>query len=131
MSLRLILVRLIPSVILAQTLLFKFSGAPESIYIFNTLGVGTPGRIGSGVIELLAVILLMIPKTTYLGSLLTIATMSGAVMSHLFILGIEIQEDGGLLFSLAIVTLVFAVINLYISQFKIVKNLRGLINTGK
>ncbi len=83
-------IKLTAVVILLQTLYFKFSGAEESIYIFTSLGLEPYGRIGSGVIELIASILILIPKTTLIGALLALGTMIGAMMSHLLILGIEV-----------------------------------------
>lgn len=92
--------------ILLQTLYFKFTGAEESIYIFSTLGVEPYGRIGSGVIELIASILILMPRTTLLGALMALGTMAGAIFSHLFFLGIEVKNDGGTLFILAIITFI-------------------------
>ena len=89
--------------ILLQTLFFKFTGAAESVYIFSTLGAEPWGRIGSGVAELIASALLLTPATTTLGAALALALMVGAIGSHLTVLGIEIQGDGGLLFALAII----------------------------
>jgi uncharacterized membrane protein YphA (DoxX/SURF4 family) len=97
------ILRLTASAILLQTLFFKFSGAEESIYIFSTLGLEPYGRIGSGIVELIAALLIMIPRTTLLGALLGIGVMIGAILSHLLVLGIEIKNDGGLLFTLAII----------------------------
>ena len=91
------------AVILLQTLFFKFTGAPESKYIFETLGAEPWGRLGSGVAELLASVLLLTPATVVLGALLSLGVISGAIVSHLTILGIEVQGDGGLLFALACV----------------------------
>jgi hypothetical protein len=88
--------------ILLQTLFFKFTGATESVYIFSTLGVEPWGRIGSGVVELIASILLLVPATSTLGAGLALAVMAGAIGSHLTVLGIEVQGDGGLLFGLAV-----------------------------
>lgn len=99
-----IIIKLIAAAILLQTLYFKFSGAEESVYIFSTLGVEPYGRIGSGIIELIASILILIPRTTLLGALLGLGTMTGAIVSHLFILGIEVKNDGGELFALALIT---------------------------
>lgn len=99
------IIKLTAAVILLQTLFFKFSGANESIYIFQTLGIEPYGRIGSGVVELIASILILIPRTTLLGALLGMGTMLGAIFSHLFVLGIEVQNDGGTLFTLAVITL--------------------------
>lgn len=104
------ILRLVPAIILLQTLFFKFTGAEESIYIFEMLGAEPYGRIGSGVIELIAAILLLIPSKSYWGAFLGAGTMAGAIASHLFVLGIEVKNDGGTLFALAIITLVFCII---------------------
>lgn len=98
------ILRLTAAVILLQTLYFKFTGAEESVYIFSTLGAEPYGRIGSGVIELVASVLILIPRITWMGALLGLGTMTGAIFSHLFILGIEVQNDGGTLFILAVIT---------------------------
>ncbi len=98
----LLLPNLIAAIILLQTLFFKFSGAPESVYIFSTLGMEPVGRIGSGVAELVAVILLLWPGRSWLGALLALGVMAGAIVSHLTILGVDVQGDGGLLFGLAL-----------------------------
>ena len=88
--------------ILLQTLYFKFTAAPESVYIFSTLGMEPWGRIGSGVAELLAAILLLLPSTAALGALVAVGVISGAIFFHLTKLGIAVQGDGGLLFGLAL-----------------------------
>jgi uncharacterized membrane protein YphA (DoxX/SURF4 family) len=98
------IIKLTAVVILLQTLFFKFTGAEESVYIFQTLGIEPFGRIGSGIVELIASVLILIPRTTLLGALLALGTMVGAIVSHLFVLGIEVKNDGGLLFILASVT---------------------------
>ena len=94
--------RIIAAIILGQTLFFKFSGAAESRYIFSTLGIEPWGRYASGVAELVAVVLLLIPRTAGLGGLIGLGVISGALVSHLTLLGIEVQGDGGLLFYLAL-----------------------------
>lgn len=96
--------QILAAVILGQTLLFKFSGAPESVELFTTLGVEPFGRIGLGLVELVAVVLLLLPRTAALGGLLTLGLMLGAVGSHLTVLGIEVAGDGGALFGMAVVT---------------------------
>jgi hypothetical protein len=98
------IIKLIAVVILLQTLFFKFSAADESIFIFSTLGIEPYGRIGSGIVELIASVLILIPRTTLIGSLIGLGTMAGAIISHLFVLGIEVQNDGGTLFILAVIT---------------------------
>lgn len=96
------LLRITAAVILLQTLWFKFSAAPESVYIFDKVGLGAPGRIGSGIAELIAGILLLIPGTAWLGAVLALGVMSGAIMSHLTVLGIVVMNDHGELFALAV-----------------------------
>jgi len=96
------ILRIVPAAILLQTLFFKFTAAPESVYIFETLGMEPWGRIGSGVVELIAAILLLLPAPPIYGALLALAIMVGAIGSHLTRLGIEVQDDGGLLFGLAL-----------------------------
>jgi uncharacterized membrane protein YphA (DoxX/SURF4 family) len=95
--------QLVVAAILAQTLFFKFTAAPESVYIFTTLGLEPWGRIGSGIAELVAVVLLLVPATAALGALVALGVIVGAIASHLGPLGIEVQGDGGLLFALACV----------------------------
>lgn len=90
------------AVILLQTLFFKFTAAPESVYIFTKVGLEPWGRIGSGVAELIAAILILIPSTTWLGAGLALVVMLGAIFSHLTVLGIAVMGDGGLLFGLAL-----------------------------
>lgn len=96
------ILRIVVAGILLQTLYFKFTGAAESKYIFSTLGAEPYGRIGSGIFELLAAVLILYPPTTGIGAVLALGVISGAILSHLAILGIEIQGDGGLLFYLAV-----------------------------
>jgi putative oxidoreductase len=95
--------RLVVAGILLQTLFFKFTGAPESKYIFETLGMEPHGRIGSGVVELIASILMLWPGKVVWGAALSLGVISGAIMSHLTKLGIEVQGDGGTLFAMAVV----------------------------
>jgi len=95
--------QLVAAGILLQTLFFKFTAAEESVYIFTTLGLEPWGRIGSGVAELLAAVLLLVPAMAPAGAILAMGIMAGALMSHLTVLGIEVKGDGGLLFGLAII----------------------------
>lgn len=118
------IVKLIAVVILVQTLFFKFTGAEESVYIFTKLGIEPFGRIGSGIVELVASILILIPRTTLLGALLGFGTMLGAVFSHLFVLGIVVKNDGGELFILALITLLCCSILIFQHKSKIPNLLR-------
>lgn len=87
--------------ILLQTLFFKFTGAEESKYIFSQVGAEPLGRYASGVVELIASILLFVPRFVWLGAVLSLGVISGAIFTHLTVLGIEVKGDGGLLFALA------------------------------
>ena len=113
------IVKLVAVGILVQTLYFKFTAAEESIYIFTTLGIEPYGRIGSVVVELIASLLILIPRTTLLGALLGLGTMTGALFSHIFVLGIEVKNDGGTLFILAIITFLCCAILVYNQKSKI------------
>ncbi|MBW9224151.1 DoxX family protein [Leptospira interrogans] len=84
--------------IFLQTLFYKFTGAPESVAIFSKLGMEPWGRIGTGILELIVSILLFIPGWSWLGSLLGLGLMLGAILSHVFVIGIEQENDGGFLF---------------------------------
>ncbi len=113
------IIKLTAVIILLQTLYFKFTGAEESVYIFQTLGIEPFGRIGSGVVELIASILILIPRTTLLGALLGLGTMLGAIFSHIFVLGIEVKNDGGTLFVLAVITLISCLLLVFTERNKI------------
>ncbi len=113
------LLRIAAATILLQTLFFKFTAAPESVYIFTKVGAEPWGRIGSGVIELVAAILILTPRFTWLGSLLAMGVMAGAVLSHLTVLGIEVQGDKGLLFALALIVFVCSAVNLLLHRSEI------------
>jgi uncharacterized membrane protein YphA (DoxX/SURF4 family) len=95
--------RLVAAVILLQTLFFKFTGAPESVYIFTKVGMEPWGRYASGGVELVAAILLLSSCHAWLGALLSLGVISGAIFSHLTVLGIVVQDDHGLLFILAVI----------------------------
>ncbi|WP_127141736.1 DoxX family membrane protein [Flagellimonas marinaquae] len=114
-----LILRLVPAIILLQTLYFKFSAAPESVFIFEQLGLEPWGRIGLGVAELIIAILIMVPKTTWLGALLGMGIMAGALFSHVTKLGVVVQNDGGTLFILALVTLIFCMALVWINRKQI------------
>jgi len=104
--------RTVAAVILLQTLFFKFTGAKESVYIFSTLGIEPWGRIGSGIVELIASILILAPPTVAYGALLSLVVISGAIVSHVTKLGIALPavDDHGELFTLAVVVFVCSLI---------------------
>jgi len=95
--------QLLAAGILLQTLFFKFTAAPESVFIFSRLGVEPWGRIGTGILELLASLMLLVPRLAGLGGLFASGIMAGALLSHLTVLGISVEGDGGTLFGMAIV----------------------------
>ena len=103
MNVKIILIlRIIIAVILVQTLQFKFTAHPDSVYIFSEIGLEPFGRIGIGVLELISAILILTPRTIWLGALLTFGLMGGAIMMHLTQLGVEINNDDGVLFYMAL-----------------------------
>jgi len=97
--------RIIAALIMLQTLYFKFSGSEESVYIFSQLGMEPWGRIATGLLELIASILILYPKTTFFGSVLAIGLMMGAIGAHVTKLGIEVKNDSGQLFIYALLVL--------------------------
>ena len=111
--------RITAAVILGQTLFFKFAAAPESVYIFTKVGAEPWGRIGSGIVELVSALLLLTPRFTWLGSVIALGVMAGAIFSHLTVLGIEVQGDKGLLFALAIIVFVASAFNLVLHRTEI------------
>lgn len=113
------LCRVTAAVILLQTLFFKFTGAPESVYIFTKVGMEPWGRYGSGIVELIAAILLLSRCHCWLGALLALGVMGGAIMSHLTKLGIVVQDDGGLLFALAITVFVASGVTAFLHRNQI------------
>ena len=118
------ILQIIVAVILFQTLFFKFTGAQESVYIFTKLGAEPWGRIGSGIVELIAVILLLIPSTVTIGAILSMGVISGAIMSHLTKLGVVVVNsdgttDGGLLFGLAVAVFVLSAAILIVRRSQI------------
>lgn len=113
------LFRIAIAAILLQTLYFKFTGHPESVALFSKLGVEPWGRIGTGVIELIAGILILIPATALIGAGLSLGLMAGAIASHLFVIGIESDNDGGQLFMLAIIVLALSLVVLAIRRKEI------------
>lgn len=104
-----------------QTLYFKFSGAQESIDLFTKLAGKYEGymRVGTGIFELVASILLFLPRTTWLGASFTCGLMFGAILSHVFVLGIEHNNDGGILFFSALITFISGWILLYNERHEI------------
>ncbi|MCH2216054.1 MAG: DoxX family protein [Flavobacteriales bacterium] len=120
-----IILRISIAVILIQTLAYKFTAHPDSVYIFTQVGLEPYGRIGIGVLELIAGVLILITRTSWCGALMTIGIISGAIFMHLTILGAEVRGDGGMLFGMAVLVFILASISLWFSRFDVpfVKNL--------
>ena len=111
-----LIIRIVIAVLLIQTLRYKFTAHPDSVYIFEKTGLGDVGRIGSGIAELIAAILILIPRTVWLGATLTLGILAGAIFMHLTKLGIEINGDGGTLFGMAVLIFVLALITLLLNR---------------
>lgn len=114
-----LILRITVALILIQTLRFKFTAHPDSVYIFSTLNLEPYGRIFTGVIELIAGVLLIIPKTIWIGATITIGIISGAIFSHIALLGIEVNNDGGILFATAITTFILSTVILILHRKEI------------
>ncbi|WP_159467029.1 DoxX family protein [Dyadobacter sp. 3J3] len=124
------ILRIVPAVILLQTLFFKFSAAPESVYIFSTLGIEPWGRIGSGIVELIAAVLILIPALTGVGALIALGVISGAIFSHLTVLGIEVQGDGGQLFIYALIVFISCVLLVFFEKDRLLSLLKNRFPDG-
>jgi len=111
--------RLVAAIILLQTLYFKFTAAEESVFIFSTIGMEPWGRIGVGVLELIASVLLLYTPSAWLGAGLALGLMLGAIGMHLTLLGIEVRSDGGYLFILAVAVSLCAVYVLLVDRQKL------------
>ncbi|WP_246052127.1 DoxX family protein [Leptospira idonii] len=111
--------RWVSSLILLATLYFKLSGAEESVFIFSTLGMEPWGRYLSAGVELFAAVFLILPSFVWLGALISLNVIAGAVISHLIFLGVEVMGDRGLLFFLACVVLFSSVYLTYMERNKI------------
>jgi uncharacterized membrane protein YphA (DoxX/SURF4 family) len=111
--------RITAAIILLQTLFFKFTGAPESVYIFTKVGAEPWGRIGSGIAELIAAVLLLTPRLVWAGAILAIGVMTVAIVSHLTLLGTEVQDDKGLLFALAVIVFIASLTALLLHRTQI------------
>ncbi|MEQ8363857.1 MAG: DoxX family protein [Cyclobacteriaceae bacterium] len=118
--------RVIAALILLQTLFFKFSGSAESIYIFSAVGIEPWGRIGVGVLELIASVMLLISSVSWIGALLSLGLMFGAIGMHLTLLGIEVQGDGGYLFILAVAVVICSLFVLWTDKEKAITFLEHL-----
>lgn len=119
--------RVIAAVIMLQTLYFKFTGAEESVYIFTTVGMEPWGRIGVGVMELIASLLIIIPATSWIGAGIGLGLMLGAMGMHLTILGIEVHDDGGYLFFLALVVAICSAFILWINKQAVLDLLNAVL----
>ena len=119
--------RLLAAVILLQTLFFKFTAAEESVYIFSQIGIEPVGRIGIGIMELIAAILILYQKTTPYGALLAIGLMAGAIFFHITKLGIVVKTDGGQLFVYALIVLLASIALLIIYRLQLLKSVKLLL----
>jgi hypothetical protein len=121
------ILRVLAALIMLQTLFFKFTGAEESIYIFSQLGMEPWGRIGTGVLELIASILILYPRTTFLGAALGTGLMAGALFFHFTKLGIAVKGDGGQLFIYALVAFLSSAILLIYYRFELISFIKKLL----
>ena len=119
--------RLTVAIILIQTLYYKFTAHADSVHIFSELGVEPWGRIGLGIIELITAILVLIPNTKIIGMIISLGIIIGAISSHLLVLGINVSNDGGGLFTLAIIVLIASVTFLMMNKKDVLSLITNLI----
>jgi putative oxidoreductase len=119
---------IISAVIMLQTLYFKFSAAPESVYIFTQLHLEPYGRIGVGILELISSVLLIIPISRIYGAIIGFGIMFGAIFSHITQLGIVVMNDGGYLFILCLIVFVCCLVCLFLEKDKIIKIISKLFS---
>lgn len=117
------IIQVLVSVIYLQTLYFKFSAHPDSVFIFTVLGLEPYGRIGLGVAELILAVMILVPRTKVIASLLSLILISGAIAAHLGPLGVVVQNDGGIVFILAIVVWLGSLSILVLNKNEIMKTL--------
>src|SRR5260221_13635782 len=118
--------RIIAAIILLQTLFFKFTGASESVELFTKLGAEPWGSIGTGVIELIASVLILIPATVWLGSVLAVGLMAGAIASHVLVIGV-MRDDGGQLFVYAIIVFACGLFSFWKSKSQVPESIKKLL----
>jgi uncharacterized membrane protein YphA (DoxX/SURF4 family) len=117
------ILRLVPAIILLQTLYFKFTAQPESVQLFTRIGMEPYGRIGTGILELIAAILILIPRYTGYGAILGLVMMTGALYFHLTKIGIFFGGDA-LLFIYAVITFVFCALLIFIYKARLENQLK-------
>jgi len=121
------LARLVAAIIMLQTLYFKFTASEESVFIFTTVGMEPWGRIGVGILELIASILILIPATVWAGAILSFGLMAGALGMHLTLLGIEVKGDGGQLFMYALIVCLCAAFSFWKSKSQLPGFIQNLL----
>ena len=124
------IVRMVAAIIMLQTLYFKFSGAEESVYRFSTVGMEPWGRIGGGIFELLASILILFNATAWIGACIALGLMGGAISMHLTILGISVRGDHGQLFYYAVTVALCSLVILYFNRDKILSISKSILTKG-
>ena len=121
-----IVLRLTVAIILLQTLYFKFTAHPDSVHIFSALKVEPRGRIGLGIVELITAILILNPKTKIIGMINSLGIILGAVFSHLLVLGVNVRNDGGSLFALAIIVLIASTVFLFMHKTEVLALIKSI-----
>jgi hypothetical protein len=116
------LIRLLAAIILLQTLYFKFTAHPQSVHLFTILGMEPWGRIGTGVLELIASLLILYPRTTGYGALLGLGLMAGAIFFHLTKLGIVFDGDA-VLFIYAVIVFICCAILVFVNRKELQKSI--------
>lgn len=79
--------QVIVAIIMGQTLFFKFTDHPETVELFKLLEQGAFAYKTIGSLELIACILILVPRTIPYGAILSVGLMSGAIMAHVTTIG--------------------------------------------
>ena len=115
--------RILAALIMLQTLYFKFTGHEQSVQLFTVLGMEPWGRIGTGIVELIAAILILYPRTTGYGAILGMGLMAGAIFFHVTKIGLDFGGDYWL-FMYAVVTFICCIVLAFYYKNELLKALK-------
>lgn len=73
----------------------KLAGDITAIELFDDLGLGAYGRIATGIVELFIMVCMFIPRIVWVGALLGMGTMTGAILSHIYLGKYALDYGGG------------------------------------
>lgn len=110
------LFQIVAAMILAKAAYGKFLALESSVYVFNALDMGASSRILIGVIESISTILLLTSTLPHLGALLGFGVMLGAIIAHGSVLGLQVNNDNGMMVMMMSSVIVSTMIVMYIRR---------------